>query len=320
MDPNISRPLPFAGLSYLDFDLFGTGAQFNGFFGGTYGQLAFSLPSVGGGRWQLAGRAFGIASFYNDRAFVAGREQYDRNLRQRPGSASVWLLRPVTPRLALRVGYEFDYTQYSRSETTAPDFEAPADQLAHGIRLAVEGQRGGWDGTVWWSGSRRSGWRPWGRPGSGEYEPEHGDFQRYGASGARSFILSPRLVARAELAVVSGDDLDRFSRYSFGAFDNRLRGYPSALIRYDRGGTVRTVLAWSAGRLVRLDAFADAAIVRDSGFGRGVSHFPGIGAAVEAPAPFGTLVAAEWGYGVRGVNADGGRGTQVVRVTAYKIF
>ena len=47
---------------------------------------------------------------------------------------------------------------------------------------------------------------------------------------------------------------------------------------------------------------------------------PGIGAAVEAPAPFGTLVAVEWGYGFRGVNADGRRGTHVVRVSGYKVF
>jgi hypothetical protein len=60
--------------------------------------------------------------------------------------------------------------------------------------------------------------------------------------------------------------------------------------------------------------------VRDRGFASGVTHFPGIGGAVEAPAPFGTLVAAEWGYGIRGVNADGGQGTHVVRVTGYKIF
>ena len=35
IDPNISRPLPFAGLSYVDFNLFGTGTQFSGFFGGS---------------------------------------------------------------------------------------------------------------------------------------------------------------------------------------------------------------------------------------------------------------------------------------------
>ena len=66
VDPNISQPLPFAGLSYVDFDLFGTGTQFSGFFGGTYGQLALSVPSLAGSRWHLAARAFGIASSYND--------------------------------------------------------------------------------------------------------------------------------------------------------------------------------------------------------------------------------------------------------------
>ena len=84
------RPLPFAGLSYVDFNLFGTGTQFNGFFGGTYGQLAFSVPSLGGTRWQLAGRAFGIASSYNDRAFVqrprAVRRTTSGSGRRRPRS------------------------------------------------------------------------------------------------------------------------------------------------------------------------------------------------------------------------------------------
>jgi hypothetical protein len=320
VDPNITRALPFAGLSYLDFNLFGTGAQLNGFFGGSYGQLAFSVPSLRGSRWQLAGRAFGIATSYNDRAFVLGREQYDRNVQQRPAFASVWLLRPLTPRLTLRSGYELEYTHFARSDATAADFEAPADQIAHGVRLALEGQRAGWDGTLWWSGARRTGWRAWGRPGSGEYLTEHRDFQRFGASVARSVIFSPALIGRAEASLSGGHDLDRFSLYSFGTFDNRLHGYPSALIRYDRGATVRTALAWSTGRLIRLDGFADVAFVRDAGFARGASRFAGVGAAVEAPAPFGTLVAAEWGYGFQGINASGRRGTHVVRVTGYKMF
>jgi hypothetical protein len=119
---------------------------------------------------------------------------------------------------------------------------------------------------------------------------------------------------------MAGHDLDRYSQYSFGTFENRLRGYPAALIRYDRGTVLRTALAWSAGPFIRLDGFADTAFVRDLGFARGVSRFSGIGAALEAPAPFGTLLALEWGFGVDGVNADGRRGTQVVRVTGYKVF
>lgn len=152
------------------------------------------------------------------------------------------------------------------------------------------------------------------------YDPRHQDFQRVGATLARSFVASPRLVGRIEAAWMSGKDLDRFSRYAFGSFDNRLRGYPSALIRYDKGGVIRTSAAWAAGRVLRLDGFADIALVRDPGFGPRARTYTGLGAAAEVPAPFGTLLAVEWGYGFQGVNSDGRQGTQVVRISGYKMF
>lgn len=319
VDPNISRPLPFAGLSYVDFNLFGTGTQINVFFGGTYGQLAFAVPSVAGTRWQLAGRAFGIASSYNDRRFQGGREIYEQNIRQRPAHASVWGLRAITPRITVRGGYELDYTQFSAADVTDLAFTVPADQVAHSLRVALEGQRAGWNASVWWSGSRRSGWRSWGI-GASDYNGRHVDYQRYGATLARPVVLSPTLVARIEAAWMDGRDLDRFSRYAFGTFDNRLRGYPSALIRYDRGTAMRMAAAWAVTRRLRVDGFLDTAYVHDPGFGPGLRRFTGAGAAVEAPAPFGILIAAEWGYGFEGVNANGRRGTQVVRLSAFKIF
>jgi hypothetical protein len=320
IDPNISTPLPFAGLSYVDFDLLGTGAQLSGFFGGSYAQVAFSVPSLGGRRWHLAGRAFGIASSYNDRAFANGREQYAENIRQRPAHASVWLLRPLTPRISVRAGYDLDYTHFAAADVTSPAFAVPASQVVHGARLALDAQRRGWNASLWWNPATRGGWRPWGIAGRGDYEPRHRDFQRYGASLSRAAVLSPRLAGRIEGAWMAGRDLDRFSRYAFGTFDNRLRGYPSALIRYDRGGVVRGALAWSAGRYLRIDGFLDSALVRDPAYGSRVRSYTGAGAAIEAPAPFGLLVAAEWGYGLRGVNADGTRGTHVIRVSAFKIF
>jgi hypothetical protein len=92
------------------------------------------------------------------------------------------------------------------------------------------------------------------------------------------------------------------------------------LVRYDRGAVVRGALAWSASRFVRVDGFLDTAVVRDRGFGTGYRNYTGAGAAVEAPLPFGILAAVEWGYGIRGVNADGSSGTHVMRVSAFKIF
>lgn len=320
VDPNISVPLPFAGVSYVDFNFLGTGTQVNAFFGGTYGQFAFSVPSIGGSRWQFAGRGFGIASSYNDRSFVDGRERYEEDIRQRPAQVAVWFLRPLTSRIAVRVGYDLDYTHLRAGDATAPDFVVPASQVVHGARLSLDVQRAGWNGSAWWNPARRAGWRSWGKPASGEYQPSHADFHRFGVSLARSRVINPGLVARVEGSWMNGHDLDRFSRYSFGTFDNRLRGYPSALIRYDRGGVLRTALAWSASRLIRVDGFVDSAAVHDPGFGRRLRNYTGLGGAIEAPAPFGTLVAVEWGYGLRGVNSDGTLGTQVLRVSGYKVF
>lgn len=315
VDPNISRPLPFAGLSYVDFDLLGTGAQFNGFFGGTFGQLAVSLPSLRGTRWQLAGRAFGIVSSYNDRAFVRGREVYAEDIRQRPASAAVWLLRPLSPRVSLRLEYDWDYTMFGRTDVTDPRFLVPANQVVHGARLGLDLQRAGWQGSVWWNPARRAGWRAW-----GDHTSPIRSFQRYGASALRSVAVSPRVATRIEAAWMAGHDLDRFSRYSFGAFDNRLHGYPSALVRYDRGAVLRTAIAWTATKGVRLDGFADTARVHDPGFGRGLRPYTGVGAAAEVPAPFGTLLALEWGFGMQGLDAHGHRGTHVVRISGYKVF
>jgi hypothetical protein len=318
VDPNISQPLPFAGLSYVDFSLFGTGAQFNGFYGGTFGQLAFSVPSIRGSRWQLAGRAFGIATSYNDRAFEQGTEQYAQNISQRPAQASVWSLRPLSPRVSLRLGYDWDYTRFERTEVTDPAFVVPANQVVHAARVGLDLQRSGWQASAWWSPAWRVGWRPWGYDAN--QDDTRDDFQRYGVSVLRSAALTPRVVTRIEGALMGGRNLDRFSRFAFGSFDNRLHGYPSALIRYDYGAVVRTAVAWSAAKSLRLDGFADTAQVRDPGFGTRTRNFTGFGAAVEAPAPFGTLLALEWGFGLQGIDPDGDRGTHVVRISGYKVF
>jgi hypothetical protein len=320
VDPNITTPLPFAGLSYVDFDLWHTGAQFSGFFGGSYAQASFSAPSVAGSRWQIAGRAFAIGTSYNDRAFSDGREIYTRDIQQRPAQAAVWALRPVGTRAAVRLEYDWDYNRFTRSDVTDPAFVVPRSQNAHGLRAGIDLQRAGWQASLWASHTVRAGWERWGVPGSDEDASPHASFQRFGASLFRTAALSPRLTTRLDASIVGGRDLDRFSRISFGTFDNRLHGYPSALIRYDRGAVVRGALSWAAAPAVRLDGFADTAFVHDPAFGAGLRGYTGFGAALECPAPFGTLFALEWGYGVQGINSNGTRGTQTLRVTGYKVF
>jgi hypothetical protein len=320
VDPNITTPLPFAGLSYVDFDLWHTGTQFSGFFGGSYAQASFSAPSLAGSRWQIAGRALAIATSYNDRAFVNGREVYARDIEQRPAQAALWALRPIGTRAAVRIEYDWDYNRFQRSAVTDPAYVVPRNQNAHGLRAGIDLQRAGWQMSLWASHTVRLGWQRWGIPGSEENAAPQASFQRFGASLSRTAAISPRWTTRVDGSVVGGRDLDRFSRVAFGTFDNRLHGYPSALIRYDRGAVLRGALSWAAAAAVRLDGFADTSFVHDPAFGAGLRNYTGLGAALECPAPFGTLFSVEWGYGVQGINTDGTRGTQTLRISGYKVF
>jgi hypothetical protein len=316
-DPNIDRPLPFAGLSYLDFDLLGTGAQMNAFLAGPFAQVAVSVPSVGGAGLQIQASAFASLARYNDRSFRAGVERYDENLRQRPLRASVAALRRLGSRLRLRAAYELDALDLEANDTTAADFRVPASPVAHGLRLGLEWERGAWSATAWGTAARRQRWREWGRPG--DYAADARAYQRAGMTAARSFVLGPRAVARLEASALAGRDLDRFSRFTFDAFDNRLRGYPSAGVRFDRGLVLRTAATWAGGRGWRLDGFVDAAVVRDPAAGRGGQGHLGTGAAAEVALPGRILLDVDWGYGFQARDRDGRRGTHTVRVTAYKI-
>jgi hypothetical protein len=319
VDPNITVPLPFAGFSYVDLNLFDTGAQLNAFFGGTFGQLSWSVPSVRGTRWQAHGRVFAIAARFNDRSVRGGLERYDENVTQRPAHLSAGGLRPLTARLRMRLAYEVDYTAFDRSDTTGETFLVPVDAVVHGLVAALETESGPWSARLWWNPARRQRWQAWGNANVHEDPGDARTFQRFGIGVARTLALARTFGSRIELAWMEGVDLDRFSRYSFNAFDNRLHGYPTASIRYDRGGVARSATSWSA-RGWRVDGFVDVAVVRDPGYGDALRGYPGVGAAIETAGPLRTLWSVDWGYGFKARRADGGTGTQALRITGFRTF
>jgi hypothetical protein len=317
VDPNISRPLSFAGLSYVNLDLFGRGAQLNVFFGGVFGQASWSIPAIGGTKWQAHGKVFAIGAQYSDRVFRNGREQYSENLLQQPGYVSIGVLHPLTQRVRLTADYSLAITALERTGSTPPLFETPGDVVDHGALLALDADRGAWGLRGWWNPVRRYRWRPWGLPGT--FDAATRDYQRYGARLTRTIALRPSVSSRLEMSWMGGRDLDRFSRYGFDAFENPLHGYPTASIRYDRGAVVRSATAWTTHRM-RIDAFADAAYVHDPGWASAARTYPGVGAGIESAGPFRTLLSFDWGYGFRASRTGGGRGTQTARITVYRGF
>ena len=316
-DPNIDHPLPFAGLSYLDFDVLGTGAQMNAFLAGPFAQMALSVPSLGRGL-QLQAWGFASLARYNDRSFRGGVERYDENLSQRPARASVAVLRRLGARARVRAAYDLDAVRLDRNDTTAADFVVPASPVAHGARLGLEWERGPWSAAAWGAAAWRQRWRAWGHPG--DFSPDARAYERAGLTLTRAFVPARHAVARVEASALAGRHLDRFSRFGFDAFDNRLRGYPSAGLRFDRGVVLRTAGTWTVASGLRLDAFLDAAAVRDPTMGPGARGHVGTGAAVEAALPGRVLLSVDWGFGFEARDRQGRRGTHVVRVTAYKVL
>ncbi len=320
VDPNIDDPLPFAGVGYLDLDFLGTGSQVNAFAAGPFLQLAWSAPSLGGGRTLLQVRGFASLVEYNDRSFRDGVERYDENVRQRPASAAIDLVRPFGSGWRVRASYEMARPGLRRGSDTAPAFRTPASPTVHAARLSLEGEVARWTLSAWASAARRDRWSDWGFAGNPDSRPEARGFERGGAGAARSFVLGPRVAARVDVAAMAGRDLDRFSRFTFDGLENRLHGSPSAAVRFDRGVVLRSALSATATRAVRGDVFLDLAVVHDPAQGAGYRAFPGLGAAGELRLPWSTLLSVEWGYGPEARDRDGRRGAHVVRVTAYKVL
>jgi len=317
VDPNISRPLAFAGISYVNLDVLGRGAQVNIFFGGVFGQASWTIPSIAGTKWQAHGSAFGIAARYTDRVFRNGREQYAENLLQRPAYVSGGVLRSLTPRMRATFDYTLDATALERTVNTPALFDVPPPVVNHGAVVAIDADRGAWRLRGWWNPVVRYRWRPWGLPGA--FDPATRKYQRYGARLTRTLALRSAVTSRLEMSWMDGHDLDRFSRYGFDSFDNPLHGYPTSSIRYDRGAIVRTATAW-ARHGVRVDGFGDAALVHDPGWAWPARLYPGVGGGIESGGPFRTLLSVEWAYGFRAPREGGGHGTHTARITVYRGF
>ena len=117
-----------------------------------------------------------------------------------------------------------DYTRLARGDSTAPGFVVPADQVV--ARGAVRARRAARRLEHARSGGTRrcrTGWRAWGSAGLSRSSDRSARFpalRRVTRALSRDQPAARRHGSRA--AWMAGSDLDRFSRYTFGTFDNRL--------------------------------------------------------------------------------------------------
>jgi hypothetical protein len=149
--------------------------------------------------------------------------------------------------------------------------------------------------------SRRSKWELWGLPGNTEFDPDQQEYATWELSLAKNWYLPGFRKAGLELNYLSGDNLDRFSKYGFGFFGgSRVHGYQIGKVRAEEAYAAHATYGFEIGKLVRLDGVADAAWATDEISGLDNELLAGVGIAGTFMGPWQTVVQVDVGAAVDG--------------------
>lgn len=298
VDPSFDFPLPILGINYLDFSFLGKNNQLALLFGGVVALANVQRPKILGEHVDASLDFFAIGIPVNDQVYRADGERRDERLRTIPFSTGVNLGWQFTSFQKLSGSYQFRYDAYRADKQTAADYTVPPDTVTNGLGLTYEYKRGGYSFAAGGSRYRRGSWGPWGR--AGDYDPENRTYEKYSVSLSKDFFLSPLQKVHLNAAYYGGRNLDRFSRYQFGLFDeNRVRGVPSAGVRFAELGMIRGSYSFNVFDQYRLDVFVDQAVGRNSD--RDLASrdtwraFTGLGIGVNFRAPWNTMFRGDIG-------------------------
>src|SRR5262249_45970500 len=202
---------------------------------------------------------FAIAAPASDRLYTASGESRGERVLTWPETTGFNLGWQATPFQKASFQYQLRFDGYTKDTTTADTFEVPSSTVTQGFGGAWEYRRAGYslllNGT--WFG--RAAWQPWGLPQPGQpaaTTTSPAAYEKYQASLSRDFFIGPFQKLHLNGAYFGGQDLDRFSRYQFGLFDDtRIHGVPSSGVRYGELAMARGSYSLNVFEQYRLDLY-----------------------------------------------------------------
>ncbi len=322
---SLDFPLPLGGVNYFNRDVGGHGVQTNILFGGALLFANATDPDLFGAGLEASADLFAQGFSSTDRP-VRGDEEVDEEavdvMRQ---TLSLGLGLPFADYWKIKVLGSLEWDGFSRDEDTEREFIIPVDTFVTSVGLEGEFNRDSWTVSASIESSSRRNWEFWGDPGAPDVPPEEffedsKDYLRYQGAVSKDFFLPLNQKIKTIVAVFGGSDLDRFSKYQFGFFGNRLRGFSGTGLRYTNGAKARLQYAFNLGEVIRFDATIDHARVKDSQFPEvDYQDFTGLGISGQTILGPNLLVSLDWGIAVASDVADL-RGEQEVLVTVLRLF
>lgn len=295
VDPSFAFPLPIFGINYLDFDFGGPNSQLALLFAGVLAAGNIQKPKLGNTPFDASVDFFAIAVPATDRLFVDGRDVESQRVLTWPISTGLNLGWQITPFQKVSAFYQFRFDAYVKDRSTADDFEVPDSTVTNGVGSGYEYRRAGYSFVASATWFDRASWSAWGPLSEGPLPQPQRRYVRYGVSLSRDLYFGFHKI-HMNGAYFGGRDLDRFSRYQFGMFDDtRIHGVPASGLRFDELAMVRGSYSFNVFEQYRLDVFLEHA----QGFDRSIDSrrqpVTGIGVAVNVRAPFNTILRADIG-------------------------
>jgi hypothetical protein len=320
---SLDFPIPLAGVNYFNRDLFGRNIQANVFYGGVLGFGNISNPDLFGSGLEGSADIFLQGFSGTDRPIRNGRE-VDREGVDRVGqNFELGLGLPFADHWKMKWTAGVRFEGYAHDEETRRDFVIPTDTLVTVVGMEAEYNRAAWriGGSI--HASDRSRWEPWGVPGNPEFSEDAKDFVSYEGAASKDFFLPLNQKIHAELSAAGGGDLDRFSKYRFDYFGNRLRGFGGAGMRYTNGAKAQLQYAFNLGNVIRFEATLDHARVKDRedplGGNVGFRNFTGFGLSGQTIVGPNLILTLDWGMAVAS-DIKEFRGDQEIFLTILRLF
>jgi hypothetical protein len=259
VDPSYDYPLPLVGIDYANFNFLNKGLQLSFIFSGVLAAGNLQKAKINGSKFDASLDFYGIAVNSNDLVYNENGEQTGDRLLTRNVSTGVNLGYQATDYQKITLGSHVQYDQYSAdSGKTSPDFVVPENTSTVNGGFNYEYRRGGYSLLGSWSYFWRADWQPWGNVA--EFDPATQTYTKYDLGVSKDFHFKLIHTIRLNTNYYGGQRLDRFSMYRFGLFDpTRMRGVPSAGVRFSEVGMVRASYSFNLLNRYRLALYADHA-------------------------------------------------------------
>jgi hypothetical protein len=277
-DDSLNYPIPLLGIQHFNFDLWGKGKQLSVFFGGALLTANYTDPSFLGGRFDLGADLFAVAFPFGDVAYRNGKEVPDEKVKHLPAIFQVNVGRPLGPFLKASLGIFTRWDNFQRDPDTGPRFVTPVDTFTDGAELRLVGNYRGFNATAIGGFYRRREWQPWGNPDTTDFDPRDRDYYKYQLSLSKDQYYPGFRKLHVSLTYLDGSDLDRFSKYEFGAFSgNPLHGFKSGSVKTQTALLGSVSYGLNIEDIIRFEAILDQEVVRDRQSGYDNTYFAGAG-------------------------------------------